>query len=291
MLACVVAVSAQEASPGSVADADQPSRVSAFHPETGKPDTTLTSRPSAGAAHPLANVVKFARQEQAYLRQTVQDFTCRLVKRERIDGLLQDYNFIDMKVREPLREGTTAVPFSIYLRFLAPPKVAGRQALYVEGQNNGKMLVRNGGKHFDYVVVDIDPEAESVKRESLMPITRTGFNDMLVDMIKVLQRHMKADPSGANTLVSKTAGAKINKRPCTLLRIVHPNQQKGLECHLVNVYVDDELHAPVRIEYYDWPKSKGQVPPLVAEYTYTQLKINVGLTDEDFDRAALRAKK
>jgi hypothetical protein len=281
---------AQDAVAQSLVDADQASRVSAFRPESDKAQASLTTRPIPTPVHPLTGVVKFARQEQAYLQQTVRDFMCRLVKRERIEGIMQDYHFIDMKVREP-RSDDGPSPFSIYLRFLAPSKVAGRQVLYVDGQNDGKMMVRNGGKRFDYVIVDIDPDSESAKRESLMPITRTGFNDMLVDMIKVLERHMKVDPSGANTLVTKTSGAKINKRLSTLLRIVHPKPQEGLEFHLVNVYVDDELHVPVRVEYYDWPKSKGQAPPLVAEYTYTQLKINVGLTDEDFDRTALKAKK
>src|SRR5262245_21306279 len=65
------------------------------------PEVPRTLSPGATThAHPLAAVLEFARQEREYLRQTVRVFTCRLVKRERIDGFLQDYHFIDMRVRE-----------------------------------------------------------------------------------------------------------------------------------------------------------------------------------------------
>ncbi len=243
-------------------------------------------------AHPLKSVLEYAAQEQAYLRQTVRDFSCRLVKRERIDDYLQDYNYINMWAREEVREGGRVVsPLSIYLEFLAPAKVAGRRVLFVDGQNDGKILVRNGGKHFDYVVAKIDPYGDSAMDESLVPITKIGFNQLLDQMIAVLGRHAAADPSGQNTQVERIAGAKLDKRPCHVIRITHPLQQKGLEFHVVNVFVDDELHVPVRVDYSDWPARADQPAPLIAEYTYTQLKVNVGLSQGMFNQRQLRAKR
>ena len=46
---------------------------------------------------------------------------------------------------------------------------------------------------------------------------------------------------------------------------------------------DDELQIPIRYESYDWPQKEGGQPVLLEEYTYTDLKVNVGLTDKDFD--------
>ncbi len=237
-------------------------------------------------------MLEYARQEQAYLRRTVRDFTCRLVKRERIDGYLQDYQFIDMRAREAIHQGGQVVaPFAIYLYFLAPTKVAGRRVLYVDGQNEGKMLVRNGGKHFDYVVVKVDPDGDSAKDESLVPITESGFNRVLSQMINVLERHAKADPTGENTSIERIEGAKLNKRPCHVIRIVHPKKQSGLEFHVANVFIDDALHIPVRVDFSDWPKFAQSKPPLMAEYTYTDLKVNVGLTDRDFKSTLLRGNR
>jgi hypothetical protein len=195
-------------------------------------------------------------------------------------------------VREAVhQQGNIVVPLSIYLQFLGPARVAGRQVLFVEGQNEGKLLVRNGGKHFDYVTVQVDPDSENTRRESLVPITETGFNRVLNHMIDVLERHRHADPEGTNTKVARVPGVKINKRPSTMIKIEHATQQKGLEFHLANVYTDDELRVPVRVEYYDWPKYDGQQPPLIAEYTYTNLKLNANLDDAAFSPRVLRGKK
>ena len=242
--------------------------------------------------HPLGSVLQFAREEQIYLRQAVHDFTCRLVKRERIDGILQDYCHIDMRVREEVRRGDTIdQPMSIFLQFMAPSKVAGRRVLYVAGENEGKMLVRNGGRYFDYVVVEVDPLGENAMRESLVPITQSGFNQVLDQMIRILQRHAEADPTGRNTRVHRIMGATVNHRPCSAIRITHPEKQGGLEFHVANVLIDDELRVPVHIDFSDWPKQASQPPPLMAEYTYTHLKINVNLSDREFSSAQLRAKR
>ena len=102
---------------------------------------------------------------------------------------------------------------------------------------------------------------------------------------------MAADPSGANTEVQRIAGAKLDQRPCHVIRIKHPEQQKGLEFHTANVFVDDELHVPVRVDYSDWPTRSGQPGELIAEYTYTRLKVNVGLSESMFNPRLLRAKR
>jgi hypothetical protein len=194
-----------------------------------------------------------------------------------------------MRVREEVSDGGRVLqPFSIYLQFVGPAKVAGRRVLYVNGRNDGKVMVRNGGKHFDYVVVNLDPDGDTAREESLMPITQTGFNQVLAQMINILERHQRVDPSAANTKVERIEGAKLNKRACTVVRITHPLPQKGLEFHVANVFVDQELHVPVRVDIASWPKHPENPSPLLAEYTYTDLQINVNLPDNAFSPSLLK---
>ena len=53
--------------------------------------------------------------------------------------------------------------------------------------------------------------------------------------------------------------------------------------HRAEFFVDDEYHLPIRVVTYDCAP-----PQLLAEFTYTKVKINVGLTDQDFDERQLR---
>lgn len=259
--------------------------VSQLRPSPEEPAATISR-------HPLEAVIQYARREQNYLKQSVNDFTCRLVKRELIGGFLQDMQYIDMQVREELvADGRLVRPLSIYMHFLGPKLVAGRRVIYVKGQNEGKMLVRNGGRHFDYVIVRLDPDGENAREETLVPITQIGFTQLLSQMIAVLERHQKADPTGGNSLTERIAGAKIENRPCTVIRVTHPQPAKGLEFHVANVFVDNELHAPIRVDYSGWPKYPRGPAPLIAEYTYTDLKLNVNLPDAAFGRSRLRSQR
>jgi hypothetical protein len=246
--------------------------------------------PSSATQHPLAWVLKYIRDEQAYLQQNVRDFTCRLTKRERIEGRLQDYYYINMHVREEASVGTRAVrPLSVLLEFLSPSEIAGRKILFVAGQNDNKMLVRKGGKRFSFLVIDLDPFGPSAQQESLIPITELGFQQQLGRTIRVLERDMAVDQSGENTKVEHIKGASINDRSCEVIRITHPKQHNGLQFFQANMYVDSQLHLPVRIDAYGWPEQTGQEPPLLAEYTYTNLKLNVDLSDSLFEPAILRS--
>jgi len=40
---------------------------------------------------------------------------------------------------------------------------------------------------------------------------------------------------------------------------------------------------PIRFEGYDWPREPGAPADLAEEYSYINLKLNVGLGDIDFD--------
>jgi hypothetical protein len=256
------------------------------------PQSTTTSRVShyrpeaASPKQPLNAVLEYARREQEYTNRMVRDFTCRLVKRERINGVLQEMHFIDMEVREA--QADSGQPLSIYLHFLGPKNVLDRRVIFVEGANQGKMMVRNGGKHFDYVIAEVDPNSDAAREETLVPVSGIGFNRLLAHMIDVLEKHRQIDPTGENTTAERIRGAKINGRECTVIRITHPQPMPGLEFHQANVFVDDQLHAPVRVDYSDWPKLAGRPAPLIAEYTYTNLQLNVDLPDSAFSTSRLR---
>jgi outer membrane lipoprotein-sorting protein len=65
--------------------------------------------------------------------------------------------------------------------------------------------------------------------------------------------------------------------------VEHPVPRRNFRYHKALIFIDDQLNIPVRFEAYDWPKQEGGQPLLLEEYTYVNVKFNVGLTDADFD--------
>ena len=77
--------------------------------------------------------------------------------------------------------------------------------------------------------------------------------------------------------------ARVKDRTCTVLQVMQPNKRPGMEFYRADVFIDDALNLPIRYVAYDWPSDPNASLEVLEEYTYLNLKLNVGLTDEDFD--------
>ena len=82
---------------------------------------------------------------------------------------------------------------------------------------------------------------------------------------------------------TQRVGRSCTGQGCTLLEVVHPVQRPHFDFHIARIYIDDELRIPIRFASWEWPAVAGGSPQLLEEFTYLNIKLNVGLTDLDFD--------
>jgi hypothetical protein len=68
-----------------------------------------------------------------------------------------------------------------------------------------------------------------------------------------------------------------------MFQIDHPVKRPYFDFYRAQVFFDHELRMPVRYASWSWPAEQDGEPVLEEEYTYTDVRINVGLTDIDFD--------
>jgi hypothetical protein len=169
----------------------------------------------------------------------------------------------------------------VYLYFLGPEDLKGTETIYVAGRNEGK-LVAHAGSGVQAVIgaVNLDPNGRIAMKGNRYPITELGVRNLTSRLIEV----GTADSQFGECEVKTFQGAKINGRTCNCLQVVHPVPRKNFRYHVARIFNDDELNVPIRFESYDWPKRAGEKPELIEEYTYMNLKTNVGLTDADFDQ-------
>ena len=91
--------------------------------------------------HPLFSTYERAKQMHAYIQQNVDDYSCILVKRERVAGELLPYEHIYVKFRsERVSDDKVVVPFSVYMKFLGPKRLKGREILYVELPKSSRLF-------------------------------------------------------------------------------------------------------------------------------------------------------
>ena len=77
---------------------------------------------------------------------------------------------------------------------------------------------------------------------------------------------------------------KVDNRPCKCVQVVHPRRRSVFLFNIVRIFIDDEFPVPVRYEAYDWPASDSEPPPLIEEYTFRNIRLNVGFSDSEFQR-------
>lgn len=226
----------------------------------------LTQQPGE---HPLAPVIRVLTEVQANIDQNVRDYTCTLVKREALDGVLGEQQNIMMKVRNQ--------PFSVYMVFLKPNQ--GREVLYVDGANNNELTVLETGFKRHLGKLNLDPAGMVAMRGQKHPITEVGLRNLTAKLIAGKTAEMQF----MECEVSTNPIAMVCNRSTTMIQIEHPTPRKEFATHISRIFLDNELRVPIHYDAFMWPEAPGQTPPLDASYTYANLKLNVGLAPRDFD--------
>ncbi len=251
---------------------DNQPRVAANNNLPSQPATPSPQEPTAPnpAEHPLEPALRMARAAVININENIHDYSAVMVKRERVNGKLNEQEFMYIKIRHQ--------PFSVYMYFLGPEKLRGQEAIYVEGQNNGNLLGHGVGIKKIAGTVPLQPTGALAMAGQRYPITEIGFLNLTKRLVEVAEQ----DKQYGECEVKFYKGAKINGRSATCIQVEHPVPRKNFRFHKALVFVDDELNIPVRYEAYDWPATPGGPPQLLEEYTYTDIKLNNGFTDADF---------
>ncbi len=233
--------------------------------------------------HPLDPAIQIAHQSLGQIRADLKDYTAVLVKRERIGDDVGEHEFMFAKVRNrKVQDNKIAVPFSVYIAFLKPAAVKGREVLYVENQNQGKLYAHEGGMKRILGTHLLETTSFLAMAGQRYPITDIGIENLVV---KLIERGEKDKRHGFCT-VDLVPGAKVGGRNCSIIQVTHPVQQPHYDFHLAQIFMDDEWKIPVRYAAYGWPKKGAAIDvdkDVIEEYTYQNLKFNVGLSDADFD--------
>jgi hypothetical protein len=102
----------------------------------------------------------------------------------------------------------------------------------------------------------------------------------ILDTLKAC-RSPELDPS--ESVVVFREQQTVGTRRCTMIETTHPHRQPEFMSYRVRPFIDDELGLPIRFEAHDWPSSPQVPAEMVEEYTYGDLRLNVGLSDLDFN--------
>lgn len=242
-----------------------PARTPAAEPGTSVPVVTAISAPTSPAAQALSPEAQFGRlldeSQKAYA--AVNDYVTTLVVQERIDGELRPREVGAMKFK---------APFSVYIKWFEGPQ-AGTEVLYVRGQNNGKVLAHKTGL-LGIATFRLEPTSRLALLDNRHPITDAGIGQIQTIVESNCKRALAEGKGRARQLADR---ASLEPAGARWELLVEADKNAGYYCRRAVVTFDPKTHLVVAVQVFDWNNK------LVEDYRDLNLRLNVGLTERDFD--------
>ncbi len=191
----------------------------------------------------------------------VDDLVCTFSTRERIrDEIVERKNMI-FKFRKPAH---------FYMK-MTEGEDKDTELIYVDGRYDNNIEVHLGG-FWGFFRIAVDPRGSLALKNHRHPVMDADVGHIL-DVVLTNYRKGKTDPQARITYEGLAA---VDGREAIHAKAVFP-AGKGYYGHTVHIYVDREMMLPVMLTVYGWNDE------FLEEYRYEKVRVNVGLTDRDFD--------
>jgi hypothetical protein len=244
---------------------------------TPDPPTPLV-KDQAGALPGAAGMEKLARKDPvAFLedcvrryRREVKGYHCIMQKQERIGGRLNPREVIEVDFRQK--------PFSVYLRWIEGARQAA-SAVYVQGENDGQMLVYPKGLGSVLGVLALDVDGTRARQSGRYTLDQFGIEKGMLRTLATWEAAQKRDELGV-----KYRGERVVKE-------AGDRASYWLERNYDKPEHDGVMHLTVYIDKKNWLQVgslvKDKDGKLIGEYYFRDIKLNPMFKKEQFTRAAL----
>ena len=221
--------------------------------------------PDEGRTGPEARkAAKQAFQTARERVEDIQDVSADLVRQELVGDRLQE--------SETIRWRQRVKPHSLHLTWIGN-KLNGRQVVYVDGANDGKMLVRLEGWKGRLGIISLDPSGSAVKWGSRYPVTSLGYDALVRRIIKNYDDAVERESLGIVDFGLQSL--PDHQTHAFEMVLDHPDEQTG-DYHKMRIWFDVRTGLPIRFMGLD---KEGR---LLEDYFWQGLKLNQNLADHDF---------
>ncbi|MCA9040410.1 MAG: DUF1571 domain-containing protein [Planctomycetaceae bacterium] len=211
--------------------------------------------------------------------QGIPDYSATFIKQERIAGSIIEPSLINLKIRHE--------PFSVYMKWLNGDK--GRELLYVDGENQGDMVVRVGGVRGRFLpALNLNPHGDLAMKESRHPITEIGIKNLIKKALEFRENDLQ-NLENLNCWI--VDGVTFDKRECFEFIVEYIEHRPVHEYRKSIITIEKELGIPVAVKNFAWQEQVDtpdetnlDASTLIENYAYTNISYSRRLADADFDK-------
>ncbi|WP_437206927.1 DUF1571 domain-containing protein [Planctomicrobium sp. SH664] len=263
--------SVESVPPSAAPTPEQPKSVSPAQPETPSTslpvetiaryrpaptaDETSSARPVEDSQQGLQELIH--RLEKCLTAcQSLHCYTATLEQQVRIKGTLRDVEMVSLKVRRS--------PFSVYMQW----QEDGQEVLYVEGQNDNRLLARpTRGLVSLRGVWKLRPDSPQAMKSSRYPVTKLGIEKLTEEILQFYQaRHFSPEE-----LRIEQSPHQQGKSACQKFVVTFKSSEVAREYSRSQLTFCNDSNLLIALENEGW-SDKGRPNGLLEKYLYHDLK-------------------
>ena len=121
------------------------------------------------------------------------------------------------------------------LEVLRAPAAAGREVIWVQGKNEGKLVAHESGFK-NFLRVNLDPNGFVAMMGNRYPISDIGMFNLVQQLIVKGRAHRQH----GECEVQFFQNAKVDGRPASLIQVTHPERRPYFEFYRAQIFIDQE---------------------------------------------------
>ena len=207
----------------------------------------------------------------------VHSYTATFSKVERLEDGDLEKQTMSLKVRQE--------PYSVYMKWITGDK--GRELIYVEGANDGNMLVKLGGfKGRLLPTLRLDPFGSRAMAQARHPVTSAGIKQAAEELLRFRRKDLER-PDGVQCQMLEDQ--PFDGQLCYCFMIQYKDKSYCKDYRRSMVYLEKEHLMPVQICNYLWIDGAEELSPeeladasICEDYRYTNVKMGLQIADAEF---------
>lgn len=261
---------------------DSPVSESADEVKTASADTptsTISTQPRglSGRYALLMNILML--EKGVEFLSDIHSYTATFSKVERLEDGELEQQTMSLKVRQQ--------PYSVYMKWITGDK--GRELIYVDGANDGSMLVKLGGlKGRLLPTLRLDPFGSRAMAECRHPVTSAGIKEAAQELLRFRRKDLTQHEGVECKMLEDQ---KFDGRTCFCFMIQYKDRTYCADYRRSIVYLEKEHMMPVQICNYQWLDGAEDMSPeeladasICEDYRYTNLKVGLQFADAEFHK-------
>src|SRR5262249_20213563 len=176
-------------------------------------------------------------QRMASAYDGIRDYTAVFLKRERINGTLLPLETIELRFQ---------APFKVYMAWREPH--AGRVIVYVEGENDNKILVNPGGL-LRFLRLKLAPTSPLATKNTHHTVREVGLQKTIALLVREYERGRR---EGQVTISFQGYDEVAGRSTYHLTLVCHAAKTAGYYAQRGEIWVDAEHFLPIRLSLYGW---------------------------------------